>query len=82
MLTQFYYSSHNKDELLTKTSTSTFQGHMAYLVDNFEFLNMLNQKLQGRRSSSIHHADSINAFVAKLELCERLIQDGSATQFH
>ena len=58
-----------------------FQLALAYLVDIFEALNLLNRHLQGKNTSRIDHYDAIRAFVEKLGLWFQRVQNGNYASF-
>ena len=70
----------NKD-LLCSFTAEGFQLALAYLVDIFEALNLLNRHLQGKNTSRIDHYDAIRAFVEKLGLWFRRVQNGNYASF-
>ncbi|XP_068234129.1 protein FAM200B-like [Palaemon carinicauda] len=71
----------NKVDLLSAFNREVFVAQMAYLADIFETLNELNKKLQGQRSNVIVHTDSINAFMAKLQLWGKQMKKGNTAFF-
>ena len=76
-----FLEDQRKQDLLSFTSDS-FQLALAYLVDIFEALNVLNRLLQGKNSNRMDHYDSIHSFIAKLGLWLRRVRKGNTASFH
>ena len=72
---------HQKQDLLLSFTPQEFQLTLAYLVDIFESLNHLNLLLQGRNTNRMSDYDAIRAFIEKLELRQRRVQNGNAALF-
>ncbi|XP_045105061.1 zinc finger BED domain-containing protein 5-like, partial [Portunus trituberculatus] len=64
-----------KCDLLEILKSEHFELRLAYLVDIFEIFNQLNLRLQGKDSNLLSHCDSIHAFLAKLELYKKRVDD-------
>ncbi|XP_068247855.1 protein FAM200C-like [Palaemon carinicauda] len=54
---------------------------LAYLVDIFEALNVLNRQLQGKNTTIIAHSDAIRAFIGKLQVWKRRILKKNISSF-
>ena len=72
----------------TERSTMLFQFNieersieLAYLVDIFSRLNLLNLSMQGRESRVLDFVNKVNAFSMKLDLCTSQIRKGIYDQF-
>ena len=61
--------------------SDSFQTTLAYLVDIFEALNSVNRKLQGGSQNIMTSYDIIQAFIAKLQLWKRRVQNGNLASF-
>ena len=51
-----------------KKTQKSFDVKLAYLVDIFSRLNILNLSMQGKESTLLDFVDKVNAFIMKLEL--------------
>jgi hypothetical protein len=71
-----------KLDLLATFCTPEFKLALAYLTDIFEVLNTLNRKLQGRETNVITNIDHINAFIAKVQLWHRKLEQNNIASFH
>ena len=76
-----FLDSQQKAALHDKFQSDSFQITLAYLVDIFESLNTVNLKLQGKNIHIIMHHDTIQAFMAKLDLWKSRIQQGNTASF-
>ena len=78
---KLFLEAHRKQDLLLSFTSEGFQLELAYLVDIFEALNNLNLLLQGKNTNRINSYDTIHAFMAKLGLWHRRVQNGNAASF-
>ena len=76
-----FLEDQHKLNLLAAFNKSTFETSLAYLADIFEELNKLNLQMQGRQTTIIKHCDSVNAFIAKLSLRGKRINEGNVVSF-
>ena len=76
-----FLEDQHKLGLLAAFNKSTFETSLAYLADIFEELNKLNLQMQGRQTTIIKHCDSVNAFIAKLSLWGKRINEGNVVTF-
>nr|XP_039256335.1 protein ZBED8-like [Styela clava] len=78
---KLFLEAQGKQDLLLSFASDSFQLGLAYLVDIFEALNLLNRLLQGNNTSRIDHYDAIHTFIAKLGLWLRRVERGNAASF-
>lgn len=76
-----FLEDQQKLDFLAVFNEPTFETSLAYLADIFEELNKLNLQMQGRKTTIIKHCDSVNAFIAKLSVWNRRINEGNAVTF-
>ena len=65
---ELYLEAHRNQNLLHLFAADGFQLTLAYLVDIFGVLNLLNRQLQGCHTSRIDYYDPIRAFIEKIKL--------------
>uniref|UniRef100_UPI00358EA1AE protein FAM200C-like n=1 Tax=Myxine glutinosa TaxID=7769 RepID=UPI00358EA1AE len=70
-----------KADLYKMFQSRECQLSLAYLVDIFEALNGINQKLQGKHINIITQYDAIRAFMAKLDLWKCRMEAGNIACF-
>jgi hypothetical protein len=70
-----------KNELLNVFAIEHFHERLAYIVDILEILNQLNLKLQGKGGNVLSHTDHIEAFLGKLELYRKRVEQGNLIMF-
>nr|XP_039258063.1 protein FAM200B-like [Styela clava] len=78
---KLFLEAQGKQDLLLSFASDSFQLGLAYLVEIFEALNLLNRLLQGYNTSRIYHYDAIHTFIAKLGLWLRRVERGNAASF-
>jgi hypothetical protein len=78
---KLFLEAQGKHDILLSFTSQSFQLVLAYLVDIFEALNLLNTFLQGKNTNRIDHYDLIHTFIAKLGLWLRRVQRGNAASF-
>jgi len=71
-----------KPELAVYLENGRFVSHLAYLVDIFEALNLLNLNMQVKAKDIIKFADFTNAFVEKLSNWKREVEKSNFDMFH
>lgn len=72
-----FLDSQQKPDLYDKFQSEGFKLSLAYPMDIFEALNVVNRKLQGKDIYIIiMHHDTILSFMAKLDLWKCRIQHG------
>ena len=65
---QEFIIQQNKQDLLLHFNIDEQSLKLAYLVDIFSRLNILNLSMQGKESTVLDFVDKVNAFIMKLEL--------------
>ena len=65
---QEFIIQQNKQDLLLHFNIDEQSLKLAYLVDIFSRLNILNLSMQGKKSTVLDFVDRVNAFIMKLEL--------------
>ena len=79
---QEFIIQQNKQDLQLHFNIDEQSHKLAYLVDIFSRLNILNLSMQGKESTVIDFVDKVNAFIMKLELWSGQISKGKLDQFH
>ena len=79
---QEFIIQQNKQDLLLHFNIDEQSLKLAYLVDIFSRLNILNLSMQGKESTVLDFVDKVNAFIMKLELWSGQISKGKLDQFH
>ena len=79
---QEFIIQQNKQDLLLHFNVDEQSLKLAYLVDIFSRLNILNLSMQGKESTVLDFVDKVNAFIMKLELWSGQISKGKLDQFH
>lgn len=72
---EVFLMAQNKNNLHEEFVKEEFVFSLAYLADFFEALNNLNLKLQGRNTSIITAYDATKAFLEKISLWKRRLND-------
>lgn len=80
-LLEFFQHSHKCEDFVTSLKDHYFMLNLAYLVDIFDALNMLNQSLQGRDVTVCGSIAKLKAFIAKLRLWRGNIQSDTLAMF-
>ena len=62
----FLQNDNDKLNLVTKFLNDEFNQSLAYMVDIFEMINIINVKLQGQDSNLVSLCDQINSFSIKI----------------
>ena len=79
---QEFIIQQNKQDLLLHFNIAEQSLKLAYLVDIFSRLNILNLSMQRKESRVLDFVDKVNAIIMKLELWSGQISKGKLDQFH
>lgn len=80
-LLEFFQHSQKSEDFVTSLKDHSFVLNLAYLVDIFDALNMVNQSLQGTDVTVCEFIAKLKAFLAKLRLWRGNIQSDTLSMF-